>query len=318
MATLAIRGHETRGKEVIEILEMLGGNNKHGYSANCDNLCFFCGKGNNIIYYDWVNNRHRAEDTTFFTLEEFIEKYPYKVGDKVIINDCKDDVYTISEMNWNGERIVYKIRDIDGNIDNSVWWECELLPYKEENFAECIENTVQECLFGKEKTMEEKGDKAKAPNLIGEDYSGKRFGYKIPKGYEFDCIKNNEIILKPKQPEYPKNYKECCDVLGINTMDNDAQGYKGGLIICFQELIIARDAYWKIAGEKMGLGKPWEPDFDNENEDKYGIFRSRNIIYKDTTCINPAPTWLIFPTEEMRDAFYENFKSLIEECKELL
>ena len=64
--------------------------------------------------------------------------------------------------------------------------------------------------------MEDKGDKAKAPNLIGEDYSGKRFGYKIPIGYEFDCIKNNEIILKPKSTKYPKTYEECCEVLGCN------------------------------------------------------------------------------------------------------
>ena len=27
---------------------------------------------------------------------------------------------------------------------------------------------------------------------------------------------------------------------------------------------------------------------------------------------------LTFPTEEMRDTFYENFKELIEQCKELL
>lgn len=27
MSTLAIKGHETRGKEVIELLEMLGGDN---------------------------------------------------------------------------------------------------------------------------------------------------------------------------------------------------------------------------------------------------------------------------------------------------
>jgi hypothetical protein len=27
---------------------------------------------------------------------------------------------------------------------------------------------------------------------------------------------------------------------------------------------------------------------------------------------------LAFPTEEMRDTFYENFKDLIEQCKELL
>jgi hypothetical protein len=29
-------------------------------------------------------------------------------------------------------------------------------------------------------------------------------------------------------------------------------------------------------------------------------------------------TILAFPTEEMRDEFYENFKYLIEQCKELL
>jgi hypothetical protein len=27
---------------------------------------------------------------------------------------------------------------------------------------------------------------------------------------------------------------------------------------------------------------------------------------------------LVFPTEEMRDAFYENFKDLIEKCKKFL
>lgn len=41
-------------------------------------------------------------------------------------------------------------------------------------------------------------DKAKAPTLIGQDYSEGRCGYKIPAGYEFDSIRNDEIILKPK------------------------------------------------------------------------------------------------------------------------
>lgn len=35
MAQLAINGHATRGEEVIEILEMLGGSNPHNYSADC-------------------------------------------------------------------------------------------------------------------------------------------------------------------------------------------------------------------------------------------------------------------------------------------
>ncbi len=159
--------------------------------------------------------------------------------------------------------------------------------------------------------MEEKGNKAKAPNLIGEDYSGKRFGYKIPKGYEFDCIKNNEIILKPKQLEYPKNYKECCDVLGINTMDNDAQGYKGDLIISFQELIIARDAYYKIAGEQMGLGKPWEPNFDD-------IYTNLEYIKINKGYYIYSSRAFAFPNKEIRDSFHENFKETIKQCKELL
>lgn len=33
---LAIKGHPTRGKEVIEILEMLGGKNKFNFKGNED------------------------------------------------------------------------------------------------------------------------------------------------------------------------------------------------------------------------------------------------------------------------------------------
>ena len=36
-------------------------------------------------------------------------------------------------------------------------------------------------------------------------------------------------------------------------------GYSSFMIL--QKLIICRDVYWKIYGEQMGLGKPWEPDF---------------------------------------------------------
>ena len=86
-------------------------------------------------------------------------------------------------------------------------------------------------------------------------------------------------------------------------------------IISFTELLIARNAYWKIAGEQMGLGKPWKPDW-NDSDNKFviqyldnevGFWLSRGLNYI-----------LAFPTVEMRDAFYENFKELIEQCKELL
>ena len=90
-----------------------------------------------------------------------------------------------------------------------------------------------------------------------------------------------------------------------------------------QKLYICRDAYWKIAGEEMGLGKPWEPDWENSEERRYCIVNINgeiNLPEKILTkwILKVTNKILVFPTEEMRDAFYENFKELIEQCKELL
>ena len=109
-----------------------------------------------------------------------------------------------------------------------------------------------------------------------------------------------------------------CDVLGLNTLNNDAQGYKGDLIIRFQELLIARDSYWKMAGEQMGLGKPWEPDNNNPDIDLYVIINIDNRAEKATYGYGFPQCVLAFPTKEIRDAFLENFKELIKGCISLL
>jgi hypothetical protein len=89
-------------------------------------------------------------------------------------------------------------------------------------------------------------------------------------------------------------------------------GYKSSLLASLQSLLICRDAYWKIAGDEMGLGKPWEP---KSAEMSHAIVCRDDgdfLLHRRTRAI------LIFPTKEMRDAFYENFKDLIERCEELL
>lgn len=164
--------------------------------------------------------------------------------------------------------------------------------------------------------MEEK-DKAKAPDIKGEDYSGKRFGYKIPDGYEFDVVVDGKIFLKPIKPKYPDNYEECVRIAkNIHGYDIniDAPAYRE-LLESFVKLLICRDAYWKIAGEEMGLGKPWEIDW-NDSTPKYTIIVIGNELVKHYTF---AQNFILaFPTEEIRDTFYNNFKDLIEQCKELL
>lgn len=71
-------------------------------------------------------------------------------------------------------------------------------------------------------------------------------------------------------------------------------------------LKVCRDVYWKIAGG-------WKPDF--MYCDLYCIGYDGNVI---TWKMQGGYSLLSFPTEEMRDAFYDNFKELVETCKELL
>lgn len=138
----------------------------------------------------------------------------------------------------------------------------------------------------------------------------------IPNGYEFYGINDdNKVVLAKKQPQCPKTYEECCMVLQDACMTHKG-GYKSDLIQTFQKLLICRDAYWKIAGEQMGLGKPWEPDWKELKVIKYTIQAQQGYTYTYYDC--SRHNVLSFPTREMRDAFYENFKKLIEGCKELL
>ena len=55
-----------------------------------------------------------------------------------------------------------------------------------------------------------------------------------------------------------------------------------------------------------------------KHDKKYiiSVFEDAVINFENETYNRNAI--LAFPTEEMRDAFYENFKDLIEQCKELL
>ncbi len=141
---------------------------------------------------------------------------------------------------------------------------------------------------------------------------------KVPNGYELQ--EDGYFSWVHKKKEYPKTYEECCKVLDWNHRDYDRVGYKSELLCKLQVLLLCRDAYWKIAGEEMGLGKPWEPDYDS-GVNKFGIICLNGVVQES----NPTTNWerhlnkvLDFPTEEMRDAFYENFKELIEQCKALL
>jgi hypothetical protein len=127
-------------------------------------------------------------------------------------------------------------------------------------------------------------------------------------------------------------YKECCKTLGIdpdNYITINCSGiygketrtkYENNLIDNFDalwELIICRDAYRKIYSEQMGLEKTWEPNYISlVNNEYFTIHTFNNEITKSGTSHRNAI--LSFPTEELRDIFFEYFKDSIEICKKLL
>ena len=153
---------------------------------------------------------------------------------------------------------------------------------------------------------------------------------KLPDGYIFkdengNIINATKIVLEKKKENYPKTYEECCEILGVDsdnflTITNYYDGevettdYERGLLSKFASLWglrICRDAYWKIADD-------WKEKRKEESR-RYVIYSTLSGKVEKCTMIDcTANDLLDFPTEEMRDAFYENFKELIERCKELL
>lgn len=75
---IAIQGHPTREKEVIQILESLGGSNPYNYSGD-NPACYYEIHGNTILCACTKSNNYK-----YYTLEEFEKEFPFKVGDEVI------------------------------------------------------------------------------------------------------------------------------------------------------------------------------------------------------------------------------------------
>lgn len=329
---LGIIGHTTRGDEVIKILEMLGGKNCCYRLTGYNDKYFYY-----ISYeYKYISNSYIGPDEIkgykIFSLDEFLEKFPYKVGDKVTLDN---KLCSIIWMCWECNNIYYQVQGEDLMFTKKVIAN-ELKPYKEKNINMNIEydsvNDEEQQIDYVEvvkKSYEEEAGKRVAEITMDTLYKAwtthdflKERGFNLPEGFHFtdengNVIEAKKILLVKNAPSYPKSYDECCDVIGISRHEVEIdipQPYQQNMFNLFK-LLICRDAYWKIAGEYLELDKPWEPDW-NWCEYKFCIGTIHDEIEKfhagNQNCI------LAFPTEEMRDEFHNNFKNLIEQCKELL
>ena len=229
--------------------------------------------------------------------DEYYKKYPYKVGDKVVYtkfgDNCDDFPEVIESMKWTGTTIEY-------------------------TFNDCVT-----CLAKDLKMWNGEPDEVISGIYLNScDYADE---VELNLGdYEIE-VRDGRTFAVKKKPKYPTTYEECWkvrfEVDGETTLKefHNVSGYYSGSLSALQKLLCCRDAYWKIAGKQMGLDELWKPKFG-----KTILFDITFYFYQDNFVLHKGEysssdnCILVFPFEEMRDAFYENFKDLIEQCKELL
>lgn len=244
----------------------------------------------------------------------------YKVGDKVRIksidwyneNKDKDGNINLPTHIFIQEMSLFcgfisTIRDVFEDMDGNVIYYMEEMDFDwtEEMIEGLVEEENNHLIETVIDTVRESNDR-----------------YRIVIDSRFDIeVDEGEYYAVRRKKKYPETFKECRDYIESCydepfCADLIATGYKSKLIESFAKLLVCRDAYWRIAGEEMGLEKPWEPDWRDNYQKKWTI-----NFYQDEINLTNGPNVqfiLAFPTEEMRDAFYNNFKQLIESCKELL
>lgn len=292
---LAIKFEKERKNDIIKLLEYFGGKNNTTYVGFLgDTYCYIDLNGNINVMHSWNS---RIMDFDRFDYSEFIKKIQFIPGDKVIVNLPGFEEHPEKEVGkliWNSKvkAISYSMRCGDG--EKEIYSPDVLDPV----VKEVTVNNIEDFLGDK---------KISSINFQNQEHYSDEVELCLSDQHEIK-EKNGKWFVVKKKPELPKTYEECCRVLGIIGVDNGYCGYKWKLLGAFQELLICRDAYWKLAGD-------WKPDW-KDNSDKYFICYVEDKPW--TSNIRNCNRFLIFPTEEMRDKFHENFKDLIEKCKELL
>lgn len=285
---IAIKGHPDRGKEVIQILESLGGKN---------NIPL---KGDSIASYYYIdyndNNRIYCHSITYvnkyckkYTLEEFKEKFPFKIGDKV--RDVSD----------NEIGIILGFIDIDGELMYVVNFKKsghtnmpaeELKHYKEIKEERNITLTLE-----KAKTYYEKGGELK----------------------ELALQAFNEKELNP----LPKTWKEFCDNYPIKESEAmitcdakiiDCSGIQGKREYVFKDIMPSE----KSAKAHLALMQLEQlrdcyrqgdiPNFTND-EVKYCIIKDNKGIH--IVHAYHVNYFLSFTKREVAEEFLTNFEPLI-------
>lgn len=324
MRAIAIRGDKKRGAEVIALLEMLGGQN-YNKCGDCSYNYYHFTPQNSITFNELPYDENIYK---LYTLEEFWEEFPYKVGDKVHIPRHNIDG-EVCGMFWEPDEETIYYRCLCGRNCNPVERAEDLLPITNKepepiNIAEILKDApigtkLYSPLCGELKFGGILYDRDYATSIIAanrikggapiEFYAnGKYYNCEDGECLIFPSKDNRDWATFNIEPQFPTNINDCGDMLGFNRLQ-DEQDYRREGLDALRKLLICRDAWWKVDGN-------WEPNWADSDTDKWVIEHYHEDIRVDA--YTNSNYILAFRTEEICEKFLETFRDLIEKCKDLL
>ena len=292
---IAIQGHPTRGKEVIQILESLGG-------KNTEKL-----KGTHKTFY-YIDNKNEIDNDlkenfpstyNLYTLEEFEKEFPFKVGDKVT-HPLYDKPFTIIELNPTSEfPYVLQNEEAEFNAKSKI-----LTKYKKKKI---VETRTINLSLNKAKEWYKKGGELREIAL--QAFIEKELN-PLPRSWDEFCDIRSTIT----DNEYFITSDSCIDKVNdvipnqyrLNTSDrNICPSRKSAEAhLAMIQLEQLRNCWWN----------GWKPEWDYSC--KHVIRRDHNEICVINAC--HISSFLVFPTYEMAKEFLECFRDLIEQAGDLI
>ena len=297
---IAIKGHPTRGKEVIQILESLGGNNGYDQSGSNKEFVYFI---NNVGLINSVVLRMCSNERRIYTLEEFEKEFSFNIGDK--IKDCSDDeVGIILGFIDIDDELMYVVDfEKSGHANMPVE---ELKPYEEMKEERNITLTLE-----KAKEWYKKGGELKEIAL--QAFNEKELN-PLPRSWEEYCekypIQDHEAFIN-----YANGYitmcKECAGSgLGIWIRKPEKDRCK----CVSQKSAEAHLAMIQLEQLRNCWWNGWEPIWDCS--EKWCIRLWGNEL--GVGVATHISRFLTFPTNEMAREFLECFRDLIEKAEDLI
>ena len=282
---ITIKGHPTRGKEVIQILENLGGRNISNHKGN-DNYAYYISKIDNRIYKTSL----LFSEYKHYTLEEFEREFPFKIGDKV---KHITSVGTIKEYCYIDNEPAYKVKSIELGIIATIPVKI-LEPYKE------MERNVTLTL-DKAKEWYKKGGELKEIAL--QAFTEKELN-PLPRSWKEFCenypVKKGECIIESEDRISVSPW--AINVRRLKTWIPSKKSAEAHLAMIQLEQL--RDCWWN----------GWKPIWDIS--EKWCIRLWGNELSIGTT--KNISRFLTFPTKEMAEEFLKCFRDLIEKAGDLI